>query len=120
MAQCVSCGAGLTPGQNKCLKCGTVVDAAPAPAQQPVGQPQVVYVQQAPVVQSNKSRSTAGILAILLGGLGVHKFYLGSSGMGILYLIFVWTGIPSIAGIIEGIMYLTMSDQAFAQKYGNR
>jgi TM2 domain-containing membrane protein YozV len=66
---------------------------------------------------SQKSRTTAGILAILLGGLGAHKFYMGKIGLGILYLIFVWTFIPSIVGLIEGIIYLTMTDEAWQAKY---
>ena len=64
-----------------------------------------------------KSKITAGILAILLGGFGVHKFYLGKVGMGILYLVFCWTGIPGIVGLIEGIIYLTCSDAEFQTKY---
>ncbi len=47
-----------------------------------------------------------GLLAIFLGGIGVHKFYSGKTGMGILYLVFCWTGIPAIIGIIEGCMAL--------------
>jgi TM2 domain-containing membrane protein YozV len=39
-------------------------------------------------------------------------------GLGILYLLFCWTFIPSVIGLIEGIIYLTMTDQAFAAKYG--
>lgn len=66
---------------------------------------------------STKSKTTAGILAILLGDFGVHKFYLGQIGMGILYLLFCWTGVPGIIGIIEGIIYLTQSDAEFAAKY---
>jgi TM2 domain-containing membrane protein YozV len=54
----------------------------------------------------------------LLGGLGIHKFYLGRIGQGILYLIFFWTFIPAVVGFIEGIIYLTMSDQEFEAKYG--
>ncbi|MGD2100697.1 MAG: TM2 domain-containing protein [Acidimicrobiia bacterium] len=65
-----------------------------------------------------KSKVAAGLLGILLGGIGAHKFYLGDIGLGILYLLFVWTGIPSIVGLIEGIIYLTMTDEAFAAKYG--
>ena len=64
-----------------------------------------------------KSKVTAGILAILLGDFGIHKFYLGDTKMGILYLIFCWTGIPAIAGLIEGIMYLMASDADFQAKY---
>lgn len=65
-----------------------------------------------------KSKVAAGLLGILLGGLGAHKFYLGDIGLGILYLLFVWTGIPSLIGLIEGIIYLTMTDEDFAAKYG--
>jgi len=68
-------------------------------------------------VQPRHSRTTAGILGILLGGFGAHKFYLGSIGMGVLYLLFAWTGIPSLVGLIEGIIYLTMNDADFTAKY---
>jgi TM2 domain-containing membrane protein YozV len=66
-----------------------------------------------------KSRVTAAILAILLGGLGIHKFYIGRPGMGILYIIFCWTFIPAIVGLIEGIIYLvsTDTDEEFSAKY---
>ncbi|TBL77334.1 TM2 domain-containing protein [Paenibacillus thalictri] len=66
-----------------------------------------------------KSRVTAGVLAILLGGFGIHKFYLGKIGIGIVYLLFCWTGIPSIIGLIEGILYLTKTDSEFQQKYAS-
>lgn len=69
-------------------------------------------------MQGTKSRVTAGILAILFGDFGIHKFYLGKVGQGILYLIFCWTGIPAIIGLVEGILYLLMKDEEFAQKYG--
>jgi TM2 domain-containing membrane protein YozV len=65
----------------------------------------------------DKDRTVAGIFAILLGGFGVHKFYLGKVGQGILYLIFFWTLIPGIIGFIEGILYLTKSEEEFQRKY---
>jgi len=64
-----------------------------------------------------KDRAVAGILAILLGGLGIHKFYLGQTGKGILYLIFFWTGIPALIGLIEGILYLIKTDEEFQKLY---
>lgn len=64
-----------------------------------------------------KDRLTAGVLALVLGGLGVHKFYLGRTGQGILYLLFFWTFIPAIIGFIEGILYLVMEQSAFDAKY---
>jgi TM2 domain-containing membrane protein YozV len=54
---------------------------------------------------------------LLLGGVGAHKFYLGQTGWGVLYLLFCWTFIPAIVGLIEGIVYATISDERFAQKY---
>lgn len=71
-----------------------------------------------PTLQTKKSKATAGILAILLGGIGVHHFYLGNMIRGFLYLLFCWTGIPFILGIVEGLIYLTMSDQSWAAKVG--
>lgn len=47
------------------------------------------------------------LLAIFLGGIGVHKFYAGKTWSGIVYLIFCWTAVPAIVGFIEGIIALT-------------
>lgn len=65
-----------------------------------------------------KSRIAAALLAFFLGGFGVHKFYLGRIGWGILYLLFCWTFIPALVAFIEFIIYLCMSDEDFARKYG--
>lgn len=60
----------------------------------------------------------AGILAILLGWLGIHKFYLGYTKEGVIQLILgLLCGIGGIIGIIEGIIYLTKSDEEFVNKY---
>jgi TM2 domain-containing membrane protein YozV len=67
---------------------------------------------------SGKNRIAAALFALLLGGLGIHKFYLGRVGQGILYLVFFWTFIPTVIGFIEGIIYLTRSDEDFEAKYG--
>lgn len=63
-----------------------------------------------------KSKGVAAILAIFLGGFGIHKFYLGKAGMGILYLLFCWTYIPAIIGFVEGIIYLASNDHNFQVK----
>jgi TM2 domain-containing membrane protein YozV len=68
-------------------------------------------------VRARKDKVAAGLLGILLGSFGVHKFYLGEIGMGVLYLLFSWTMIPGIAGLIEGIMYLCQSEQEFNVRY---
>ena len=46
------------------------------------------------------------VLALLLGGIGAHKFYAGKIGTGICYLLFCWTAIPAIIALIEGISAL--------------
>ncbi|MBQ0022348.1 MAG: TM2 domain-containing protein [Prevotellaceae bacterium] len=63
-----------------------------------------------------KNKTTAGILAILLGGIGVHRFYMGHTVPGIVYLLLFWTGIPSILALIEGIMYLMDTDEKFQER----
>jgi len=65
-----------------------------------------------------KKRTIAVILAVFLGGLGVHKFYQNKIGKGFLYLLFSWTTIPSIIAVIEAIIYLTMTDEEYRLKYG--
>jgi TM2 domain len=69
-------------------------------------------------VAGGKSKTTAGIFALLLGGFGVHKFYLGKPVQGILYILFCWTFIPAVIALVEGIIYLTKSDAEFRAKYG--
>lgn len=60
----------------------------------------------------------AGVLAILLGVFGVHKFYLGYTKEGIIQLILgLLCGIGGVIGLIEGIIYLTKSDEEFYQTY---
>ena len=94
---CHECGAVIRARAEICPKCGVRQHGVSAPG--------------------SKSKIAAGLFGILLGGFGIHKFYLGMPGQGILYIIFCWTFIPAIVGLIEGIVYLTMSDEAFAQKY---
>jgi TM2 domain-containing membrane protein YozV len=67
---------------------------------------------------SHRNRTTAGILAILFGDFGIHKFYLGKNSEAIIYLVFFWTFVPGIIGIIEGVQYLSMSDDDFGRKFG--
>jgi TM2 domain-containing membrane protein YozV len=61
----------------------------------------------------------AGICGILLGGFGVHKFILGYTTEGIIQIVitFVTCGVGSIIGLVEGIIYLTKSDEDFVRTY---
>lgn len=65
-----------------------------------------------------KSRIAAALFAFFLGGFGIHKFYLGQTGLGILYLLFCWTFIPAMVAFVEFVLLLVMSDEKFNEKYG--
>ncbi|XKE95557.1 TM2 domain-containing protein [Metaplanococcus flavidus] len=67
-----------------------------------------------------KNKLAAALLAIFLGDFGAHKFYLGKPGTGLIYLLFFWTGIPAVIGVIEGIIYLLSSEEDFQRKYSKR
>lgn len=70
--------------------------------------------------ETKQKKLVAAILAILLGGLGVHKFYLGYIAAGVVQLILsFFCGIGGIIGLIEGIIYLTKSDDDFESAYVN-
>ena len=64
-------------------------------------------------------RMTAGLLGIFLGGWGIHKFYLGMNKPAVIQLIatFVTCGAAGLVGFIEGIIYITKSDEEFIQLY---
>lgn len=98
---CSDCGAVIKAKAEICPKCGCR---------------QMGY-SGIPVTSNKKDKTTAGIIALLLGGLGIHKFYLGNSGMGILYLLFCWTFIPALIAFIEAIIIFTQSQQAFDAKW---
>jgi len=72
-----------------------------------------------PISQPENKKVVAGILAILIGSLGVHKFVLGYTKEGIIQIIitFATCGFGSIIGLIEGIIYLTKSDDEFYETY---
>lgn len=73
--------------------------------------------QAAPVRRNDRRRMTAALLALFLGGIGAHKFYLGKIDVGVVYLIFSFTLIPAFIGLIEFITYVTKTDEQFGREY---
>jgi len=73
--------------------------------------------------QAAGNRIAAGVCAILLGSLGIHKFILGLTGPGVIMLLVtlltcgIGGVVMSVIGIIEGIIYLSKSDEEFYQTY---
>ncbi len=130
--KCPFCGAPIDMSAMECQYCGAKMPVAPPPPQYappqyapppPYGAPPYGYAppQYGPPPydprMNTKSKVAAGLLAIFLGGIGVHKFYLGRVGAGIAYLLFCWTCIPAIIALVEGIIYLASSDEDFYYKY---
>lgn len=72
-----------------------------------------------PQRKEENKKLLAGVLALLFGGLGIHKFILGYTQEGIIQLIIgiCTCGIGGIIGFIEGIVYLTKSDDEFYEIY---
>lgn len=81
---------------------------------------------QSATVEYEKSKLAAGLLAIFLGTLGIHKFYLGYTKEAVImllvtifgaFLLFLGPAVMGIIALIEGIMYLTKSDAQFDEMY---
>lgn len=101
---CSDCGKVISERAEICPRCGVRQLAPPS--------------SSGGTARNGKSKIAAALLAFFLGGFGVHKFYLGQVGWGLVYLLFFWTFIPAIIAFIEFILLLTMSDEAFDRKYG--
>lgn len=101
---CSECGAIIKAKAEICPKCGVR-------QQSPFGNLNTV-------APNGKSKLAAALFALFLGSFGIHKFYLGRIGLGILYLLFCWTFIPSVLGFIDAVLLLIMSDEDFNVKYG--
>jgi TM2 domain-containing membrane protein YozV len=56
---------------------------------------------QSQMASVRKDKTTAILLALLLGGLGAHHFYLGNTTRGVVYILLVWTFVPSFIALIE-------------------
>ena len=110
-------GYGAGPGPTRfCFACGRNIDVrAEICPGCGVRQPWPSAVSPKP----RRDRIVAALLAIFLGNFGVHKFYLGHIGVGIVYALFCWTSIPGVLGVIEGILYLMKSDEQWAIEYGD-
>ena len=119
-ATCPTCQT-QNAGSARCTNCGTILPISPMPMQH------VPRYDQSGKPVGTEKKLAAGICGILLGGLGIHKFILGYTTEGIIMLLttivgaIFLCGIPSlvmsIIGLIEGVMYLTKSDEEFSETY---
>ena len=112
------------PAQTQAAPPAPPQPVAPPPPPAPSAPQYAQPAAPAPVVTStDKNKIVAGVLAILLGSLGIHKFYLGYTKEGIILLVvslvsfglLAW--VTSIVGIVEGVIYLTKTDEDFYATY---
>ena len=99
---CPSCGTKVPENVKFCPNCG--------------GQ---IYPVSEAAKAGKKDKLVAGLLAIVLGGLGIHYFYLGKTTAGVLTIVIslVSRGIWLVVMLIQGILMLTMSEEDFNSKY---
>ena len=123
---CDSCQAVLPSIGGKPYQAQADYQQPYQPGYEPIQPPMPMYGQ--PMVQDWKTagadkKVVAGILGLLIGSLGIHKFVLGYQKEGVIMLLVsllscgMLAPIMSIIGIIEGIMYLTKTDEAFVREY---
>jgi TM2 domain-containing membrane protein YozV len=101
-------------------------DQEPEPVIIESGSPEIPEVKPPPLPPEGRVvvRKEQGVnkvalvlLTFFLGGIGAHKFYLGKYVQGVIYFLFSWTLIPSIAAFIEFIIYACTSDERLQEKY---
>ncbi len=97
--------------------------ARAVPELQLLAAPPVPYAAAQPYSSVDSKRILAGVLGIFLGPLGIHKFVLGFVGAGLAYLLVtvltcgVAAPLMHLLGLIEGIIYLSKSDEEFYRLY---
>jgi len=142
---CKNCGQSIEDNASFCPNCGTSVqETADNALNNPMDHQQENPYQQANQFQQGQyqnggqfqppmgqagtawglgddkklvNKIAYGILAILLGGFGIHKFYAGKTMWGIIYILLCWTGIPAILALVEGIIGLTTHDDGSGNIY---
>ncbi len=118
MKYCPTCGAQIAANSQMCPKCGAIQPTYLGEPSRPAGR-----VEVDPAIRDAASKKlTAGICALFLGSFGVHKFVLGMTTPGVIMVVvtlFTCVGGPVmwLIGIIEGIIYLTKSDDDFYETY---
>ncbi len=96
---------------------------APPPPSPPMVTPTTAGPPNPALAAKASNKIVAGICGILLGSFGIHKFILGYTGAGVIMLLvtllscFLASPIMGVIGVIEGILYLTKSDEEFVRTY---
>jgi TM2 domain-containing membrane protein YozV len=99
---CYACGEEVDARAELCPHCGVRQPEAPA---------------RGAIARRKKSKPAATFLALGLGGVGAHRFYLGQWKTGLAMLLFCWTFLPVAVGVVDFVRYVLMTDREFARRY---
>ena len=66
-----------------------------------------------------RRKLTTTLLALFVGTLGIHRFYLGQVLYGVIYMILAATGVSTILALIDFVMFLIMDEKDFDYKYNS-
>lgn len=113
---CPECSEPVYNQNPSCGNCGFPIAEPPNNVPPPLPNQNHTTIVQ--VHTNRKSRGVAIVLALFLGGLGIHKFYLNQPFWGILYLLFCWTFIPAVISLFEALMLLFTDDTEFNKRFG--
>lgn len=117
MKYCTRCGREMPEGANFCPNCGHRADGSEqgsAYTRTAGDKPrQNDFMTDVTTDFYGRNRLCASLFGILLGTFGIHEFYLGNTFLGILSVLFCWTGIPALVGLVKGIMYLCQPNEEF-------
>ena len=115
LKKCQKCGTENSGFESFCRNCGTMLSSS---YQNQQVQPSSGAGMQQQIPGADK-KILVGLMGILFGGFGVHKFMLGYTTEGLIQIAItvITCGMGGIIGLIEGIIYLTKSDQEFVDTY---
>lgn len=122
---CKQCGEGVNPNQAICVKCGTKVGDGNmycANCGKTIDSAASVCLNCGFAVKgkddlNGQNKMVLAVVALLLGGFGIHNFMLGETKKGVVKLLLCWTGISSIIAIIDAIKLFTDKYEVNADKY---
>ena len=111
---CKNCGDMINPNQAICLRCGVKVGQGVNFCQNcgaPANPNSKVCMNCGFTMKGNlgpgRDKMVAGLLALFLGGIGIHNFYLGESKKGVVKILLCWTGVSSVLALIDAIRIFT-------------
>ncbi len=140
MRYCINCGAQLRDDAELCGTCGVNQTVVPEGGHGQRGANEKYCVECGVLINRraeicpecgvrqtspggagdmDSDQMAAALLAIFVGGIGVHKFYQGRTKLGVIYLCFSWTLIPALIAFVEGILMLVADEEEYQRKYAD-